>query len=131
MNASSKRAVLWLAQAKNDLLFAKSAAREGFYSQCCFICQQAAEKALKAILFSRGTQAVFTHSLLELCARLKINGTLKTAAGTLDQYYISGRYPDALPGSAPFQAFSEKQAREAVRFASLFVKKSAALTKAS
>jgi len=40
----------WLAQAENDLAFAGLAAREGFFAQACFNSQQAADKALKALL---------------------------------------------------------------------------------
>ena len=90
--APSSRALDWLAQAKDDLRFAKTAEREGFYAQTCFICQQIAEKALKSILLGRRARAVFTHSLYELCRALRINGHLLKAAGVLDQYYLSGRY---------------------------------------
>jgi HEPN domain-containing protein len=112
----------WLAQAKNDLLFAKSALADGFFSQCCFIAQQAAEKALKSRLLRTGARLVFTHSLVKLCQALEINGDLRQAAGILDQYYLSGRYPDALPGGAPFEAFSQTQARQAVRFAAKIIR---------
>src|SRR5208283_1113116 len=91
----------WLAQAQNDLLFAKAALKDGFFAQCCFISQQAAEKALKSVLLSRGAKVILTHSLVKLCAMLAANGEMQRAAGVLDQYYLSGRYPDSLPGGAP------------------------------
>src|SRR5437868_5146334 len=97
----TSRAKDWLAQARNDFAFAQSALDEGFFSQCCFICQQAAEKALKSIAYGRGAKLVMGHSLFKLCEELSINGTLRTGAGKLDQYYLSARYPDALPGGAP------------------------------
>ena len=115
------RAGDWLLQAENDLLFAESARDNGFFSQCCFICQQAAEKALKAMLYARGAKAILTHSLYKLCEELEVNGGLKSAAGTLDQYYVSGRYPDALPGGAPFQVFTRNQADEAIALARSFI----------
>ncbi len=121
----SPRARDWLAQAKDDLRFARTAEREGFYAQACFICQQSAEKALKSILLGRRARAVFTHSLFELCRALRINGKLLTAAGVLDRYYLSGRYPDALPGGAPFEVFAKPQAQEALRLASQFVRRAA------
>lgn len=43
----------WLDKAKDDLKFAKSGTYDGFYSQSCFIAQQAAEKALKALIYSK------------------------------------------------------------------------------
>jgi HEPN domain-containing protein len=61
--AQASRAEAWRRQADNDLKFAKAALRDGFYAQCCFICQQASEKALKAILIARGSRLVLSHSL--------------------------------------------------------------------
>ncbi len=121
MSAGQGRAKSWWIQAKDDFRFAESALKEGFFSQCCFICQQASEKALKSILYKRGAKLVLTHSLFQLCEALGINGDLKRAAGLLDQYYISARYPDALPGGAPSELFSRDQAEGALRNASLFL----------
>ena len=42
---------------------------------------------------------------------------LLVLGGELDQYYIATRYPDALPGITPADAFSEAQARTALRAA--------------
>ena len=39
----------WLAQAQSDLAFAEYGLDGGFYAQACFMCQQAGEKALKAL----------------------------------------------------------------------------------
>jgi HEPN domain-containing protein len=113
----------WLAQAENDFSFAQATAREGFHAQCCFICQQVAEKALKSILHRRGARQVMTHSLTQMCRVLKINGQLLRAASVLDQYYVTSRYPDALAGLAPYQVFQKFQATEALQLASLFLKK--------
>lgn len=45
---------------------------------------------------------------------LKLNGALEEAAQTLDQYYLTGRYPDGLPAGAPFEAFGASHARAAL-----------------
>jgi HEPN domain-containing protein len=111
---TENRANDWWRQAQNDLKFARSALREKFYSQCCFVCQQGAEKALKSALLKRGARAVFTHSLVKLCDLLKIDGKLKESAQTLDQYYVSGRYPDGLPAGAPFEMFNASHAKGAL-----------------
>lgn len=42
---------------------------------------------------------------------------LVTLGGELDQYYVATRYPDALPGVVPSDAFSSAQARAALRAA--------------
>ena len=40
----------------------------------------------------------------------------------LDRYYLSTRYPDALPDPAiPFESFSARDARQALEFASEIV----------
>ncbi len=39
----------------------------------------------------------------------------------LDQYYLSGRYPDALPSGAPYEVFTIEQAEEALKLAERFV----------
>lgn len=57
-------------QSANDFDFAKVGLREGFYAQSCFLCQQAAEKALKAVLYMRGARTVIGHSLSRLLGEL-------------------------------------------------------------
>lgn len=42
-------------------------------------------------------------------------------AGLLDQYYVAARYPNGLPGGAPFEAFSRAQAEPAIAAAERFV----------
>lgn len=122
----TKRAQDWLAQAKNDLLWGKASLDSGFFSQTCFIAQQVAEKALKAIAYSRGAELVRGHSVLIVCRELNINGPLEEAAQRLDQYYIPTRYPDAQPAGAPFTFFTQKQAQEALDLAELFITEAAA-----
>ncbi len=41
-------------QARRDLAMAKQARESGFYEWSCFIAQQAAEKAVKAVYQSKG-----------------------------------------------------------------------------
>ena len=47
-------------------------------------------------------------------SKLGINGDLEESAKILDQYYTTTRYPDSVIGGAPFETFTEKQAREAI-----------------
>lgn len=124
MKDSHGEAVRWLRQAENDLEFGRLALREGFFHQACFIAQQAAEKALKSMLYALGERVVLGHSLVELLARLADRvpeiAARGEAAVVLDQYYVATRYPNGLPGGVPFQAFGGTQARlatdEAARF---------------
>lgn len=107
----------WMNQAKNDLLWAQHSLNGGFYSQTCFIAQQASEKALKAYCFTKGFDIVRTHSLFQIIKSLKENGPLEKNARELDLYYISARYPDALPGGAPYEVITKDQAEKALKAA--------------
>lgn len=113
-----KEARRWLAQAENDLEFARLAVRERFFAQACFICQQSGEKALKALAYRRGQRFVPGHSLFELVKSLQADylglAEYYETAGLLDQYYVPTRYPNGLPDGVPHEVFSEKQAREAL-----------------
>ena len=118
MKNSKAEADRWLRQARNDLEFVQVALRERFFAQACFISHQIAEKALKALAYHSGDRVVLGHSLSELVVRLResypqLSG-LVGLAGALDQYYVPTRYPNALPGSAPFEVYNQVQAEEAV-----------------
>ena len=105
------RYVDWLRQAENDLEWARHSLAGGFFAQTCFIAQQAGEKALKALCFFRGYDVVRTHSLFQIVRSLGEDGELERCARELDLYYVSGRYPDAFPGGAPFEILTAEQAR--------------------
>ena len=115
----------WRRQAGNDLAFARVALRERFYAQACFIAQQSAEKAVKAIGYGLGERTVIGHSLVTLVSRYgdrapELND-LQELGGILDQYYVPTRYPNGLAGGVPFEAFGESQAAAAVDAADCFV----------
>ena len=115
----------WRRQAGNDLAFARMAVRERFHAQACFIAQQAAEKAVKAVAYGLGERTVIGHSLVTLILRYGDRAPelrdLRELAGILDQYYVPTRYPNGLAGGVPFEAFGESQAAAAVDAAARFV----------
>ncbi len=125
MRDSAAEAQRWLRQAENDLAFGELAVREGFFAQACFVAQQTAEKALKSLAYGAGERVVIGHSIVELADRLAPSvpeiAKLRERAGLLDQYYVATRYPNGLPGGVPFEAFGERQAREATEAAQAFV----------
>lgn len=124
---SINRGLDWILQAQNDLQYAKDSLKLEYYSQICFVCQQASEKALKGLLFAQGVDVVKTHSVRLLAQKLHINGEILEAAQVLDLYYISARYPDGLPFGAPYQSFSKKQAVDAITYADKVIQKVVAL----
>ena len=125
MKRAKAEAARWLAQAESDLGFAELGLREGFFAQACFVCQQAVEKALKALHYLGGARVVLGHSLVELLDPLVSEhaglADLREAAQQLDQYYIPTRYPNGLPGWVPAEVFTGGQAAEAVSLARRFL----------
>ena len=113
---------IWLRQAQDDYRFGRAALAGRFYAQTCFIAQQVGEKAVKAVHYTLTGRPVIGHSVHDLLKRLNaragVTQELLTLGGELDQFYVSTRYPDALPGIAPSDAFSVAQARAALRAAS-------------
>lgn len=97
----------WLNQAKEDLLWARVSLKDKILRGACFASQQAAEKALKAFLISKGVKVAKIHDLLTLnqeCSKLEPQfGTLEEACNILSPYYLSTRYPDI----AQFEEYSE------------------------
>jgi HEPN domain-containing protein len=114
---------VWFRQAEGEYKWAKDAFDAGNWALVCYLSQQTSEKALKALAFSQGVQQVRSHSTFEIAQSMKINGELAEAARILDQYYMTTRYPDALPGGAPCDMFVRSQAEEALRLANLFIRK--------
>lgn len=113
-------ALRWLMQAEHDLDDAKFNADGKRYNVACFLCQQAAEKALKAYLISVGDDP-WGHSvaeLAEMCAEsLPGLAEAKRDIAGLDKHYIPTRYPNGLPGGIPSQVFSADDAERALALA--------------
>ncbi len=107
----------WLAQAKRDLKAARDSAAAGNFEWACFQAQQAAEKAIKALLHGLGRGA-WGHSLVELLSGLsgvyEDVGTLMTGARELDRHYIPSRYPNAFESGYPGMYYDEETARRAI-----------------
>jgi HEPN domain-containing protein len=117
----SSRANDWLRQSENDFLWANESLKSGYYPQCCFISQQVAEKAVKALALLREYDRIKSHSITKIIQALNINGEILEAAKILDQYYLTGRYPDALPEGAPMDYFTFEQAKDALEKSQLIV----------
>lgn len=116
----------WLEQSENDLAFARHALDGAFHHQACFISQQCADKALKAVLYHRGARSVLGRSLVGLREKVAQGAAdewerLRDAAAELDLYYVATRYPNGLPEGAPHRAFTRRQAEGAIAHAAAFV----------
>jgi HEPN domain-containing protein len=67
----------WLRQAEKVLESARDSSKAKHYEWACFQTQQAAKKALKAFLYSKGLRAILTHSIRDLvldCSKYEIAG---------------------------------------------------------
>ena len=111
----------WVRQAEHDLSDAEYSLAGRRYNLACFLCQQAAEKALKGFLYARGAEQVLGHSVADLATECgNLDGdfdALKPRAAPLDHYYVPTRYPNSLPGGIPAEAFDESDARRALALA--------------
>jgi HEPN domain-containing protein len=117
----------WLRQAEKDLESARDSSKAEHYEWACFQSQQAAEKALKAFLYSKGLRAILTHSIRELvldCSKYETDFTnFLGQAKVLDTYYIATRYPNGLVGNEiPAQYYSEEDASQCINYAGLMLK---------
>ena len=111
----------WLEQAEYDLKTSQWNAKGELFAPACFWAQQAAEKASKAYLYSRGERFVPGHSVAELLEKCKAYDkefeSLVLTGAFLDRFYIPTRYPNSLPSGIPAHAYREKDASEAIELA--------------
>ena len=112
----------WLAQAEYSLSMTRSLFEGGFWAGACFQSEQTAQLALKALLFAKGKRHINIHSVRELALECSKEdpefSRFEDYGAYLDRYYLSTRYPDALPEPAiPFESFTQQEATQAVSFA--------------
>lgn len=112
----------WIKYSQEDLRVTASLFGVKSYHYICFHCQQCVEKILKAFLFYNGYKGEYkTHTLIDLlflCSDydrsfLKFKGECYV----LTRYYVSTRYPEALPGTLAFGLPGRKEADEALEMA--------------
>jgi len=113
----SNRHADWLRQAEADLRHARNAHEDGDYEWSCFAAQQAAEKAVKSVIQSRGGEA-WGHSVTvlvgELAQRVDVPDALADAGRRLDKHYIPTRYPNGFDQGAPTDYYTEPEAQAAI-----------------
>ncbi len=120
----ANRAADWLRQGKADLEHARSALGSGSFEWSCFACQQAAEKAVRAVFVAKGLEAwghTVSALLGELTKTIAVLPQLVDAAKRLDKHYIPTRYPNGFESGAPTDFYTEPEAREAIRNAEAIV----------
>ena len=87
----------WLNRARSSLTKAKAKIPDVYLEDLCFDAQQAAEKAIKALLLARGITFPYVHDLAELLTLLDNAGEVIPAsareAGRLSRFAVTTRYP--------------------------------------
>ncbi len=115
------RAKDWFIQAERDLEQAKQSQETEYYEWACFIAQQAAEKAVKALHLHYGQEAwghVIAKLLRDLTPTMTISDDIIQKAQILDGFYIPPRYPNGFPDGAPFEHFNVLHSKQAIQYAS-------------
>lgn len=110
----------WLMHAESDLSIAKlELSEEVLLSALCFHAQQAAEKALKAILIGNGIEISKTHNIFSIVRQLPESITFPDslkAAYNLTKYAAVTRYP------GDFDPMTKEEWRETVKIAESVVR---------
>jgi HEPN domain-containing protein len=110
----------WLLRAKSNLALAAQTRPEGaLWEDQCFLAQQAAEKALKAVYQHRGLMFEFIHDLKKLGKGLERDG-LRVPSEVreviaLTKYAFETRYP------GPFEPVTEAEYKQALVLAEAVV----------
>ena len=110
----------WWRQAERDLEHARRDLEGEYFEYACFGAQQGSEKALKAMIMELGGDPwghSMTSLLDSLAGRLDVPASLKDAARELGKFYIPARYPNGFSEGAPMDYFTERNAREALDYA--------------
>jgi HEPN domain-containing protein len=103
-------ALRWLVQAEEEFKDAAALAKAGRYYLSLYLCQQSAEKALKAFIYLHEEEPLFTHSvatLTVLASEIDRDFTALRDAKRLDEYYIPTRYPNGLPDGIPARHYDD------------------------
>jgi HEPN domain-containing protein len=103
---------LWWAQATHDLGTAEHNLAGGRHDAAIFYCEQAVEKALKALtIHTKRLSPGPTHSLVALGRLCGVPKRFSTFLRTLTSEYFLSRYPDAA-GEVPYTLYDGTEARE-------------------
>lgn len=125
---SYKQSDIWFEQAQWDLNAAKLSIQNGYHEWSCFESQQAAEKAIKAVIVANGIRAPRTHKLSSLI------GIVKSVDKKVQEYYFDvktiqaftfiARYPFLVPNEnkSPHNFITSKDAQKCINQAETILK---------
>ncbi|MCS7112714.1 MAG: HEPN domain-containing protein [Nitrososphaerota archaeon] len=110
----------WISTARRAIDSAYGDLDRGDYNWACFKAQQAAEFAVKALLYGTGSPA-YGHSITRLLTNVKsmgvsISDEIVEYAKTLDKYYVPTRYPNAWAEGMPHEYYTNLDATNAIMY---------------
>jgi len=106
----------WLKQSEDDLVGAKHSVESNDFYIAVFLCQQAIEKALKALYINQFGQVVRSHDLFFLGKKLGLTVDLLEECKVLNSAYIESRYPD-VGEDLPSESYNKEDADDALKTA--------------
>jgi HEPN domain-containing protein len=116
----------WWQTAKDDIEAAESLHQTGKFSHACFLSQQSAEKAIKALWFAVDGDP-WGHSIQKLIFQFPQQAMFADVetwienAAQLDMFYIPTRYPNGLPDLTPGQTYKSQDSIQAIEKAKFFL----------
>ena len=103
----------WLNRARSNLALAKNRVPDAYLEDLCFEAQQAAEKAIKAMLIRSDVDFPYVHDLARLLSLLEEAGEaipdIVRKAGELTPYALITRYP------GPARPVTQEEYEDAVK----------------
>ena len=110
----------WMNRARSNLALATNRVSGAYLEDLCFEAQQAAEKAIKAVMIKRDIEFPYVHDLGRLLSMLEIIDEPipeeVQQAATLTKYAWEGRYPGVM------EPVSEHDYTEAILLAEVVVR---------
>lgn len=87
----------WINRARSNLALARNRVTGAYLEDYCFNAQQAAEKAIKAVMVLRDIEFPYTHDLVRLMSMLEASGETipdpVRRSAVLTRYSAQTRYP--------------------------------------
>lgn len=109
---SMKQAVKnWILQAESDLDSAKYNFKGKKLDVAAYLCQQCAEKGLKAIYLNISNELWKTHDLVKLGTLVNAPKNIIGICNDLNPIYVEDRYPD-FSDVIPAKKFAEKDIKQ-------------------
>lgn len=98
----------WMNMALHELETAEYNLEGSILDAAAFHCQQAVEKALKALYIKEYKRLIRTHDLLFLGKKLNLPDDLIEICDAINPFYIGARYPDM------YEEYGEEEVEEAI-----------------